>query len=154
MPSYSSWNGIKCSANKFLLTDLLKKGIGVRRIPPFRLQTRSTQILPRPAKGATAMATTRSARQRTVHYKECIEISINAGMDMVMVTKDIRNSSGLLIELVNEGRIPMARVGRCGHAEILRVKYAQGLLKPGAGLTMDPKVQESFGSDRPPRGGA
>ena len=28
MPSYSSWNGLKCSASKELLTDLLKDELG------------------------------------------------------------------------------------------------------------------------------
>ena len=28
MPSYSSWNGLKMSANKYLLTDVLKKELG------------------------------------------------------------------------------------------------------------------------------
>ena len=28
MPSYSSWNGVKCSANKRLLTDILKQEMG------------------------------------------------------------------------------------------------------------------------------
>ncbi len=38
MPSYSSWNGVRCSASKFLLTDLLKNELGFRRIFDFRLQ--------------------------------------------------------------------------------------------------------------------
>ena len=28
MPSYSSWNGVKCTGNKKLLTDILKNELG------------------------------------------------------------------------------------------------------------------------------
>ncbi len=28
MPSYSSWNGVKCSADKHLLTEILKQDLG------------------------------------------------------------------------------------------------------------------------------
>ena len=38
MPSYSSWNGVKCSASKRLLTEILKTGAGLRGLPDFRLQ--------------------------------------------------------------------------------------------------------------------
>jgi beta-glucosidase len=146
MPSYSSWNGVKCSANKFLLTDLLKKELGFEG---FLISDYNAidQILPAPVKGISADGNNAFGQVMTSHYKQCIEISINAGMDMVMVTERYPEFVRLLTELVNEGKIPMGRIDDAV-TRILRVKYAQGLLKDGAGLTIDPKVLQSFGSDK------
>jgi beta-glucosidase len=64
MPSYSSWNGVKCSASKKLLTDLLKNEMGFQGF---------------------LISDYNAIDQITKDYKEAIGISINAGMDMVMV---------------------------------------------------------------------
>src|SRR5207302_2937842 len=64
MPSYSSWNGVKCSGSKYLLTDVLKGELGFKGF---------------------LISDYNAIDQITADYKSAIEISINAGMDMVMV---------------------------------------------------------------------
>lgn len=144
MPSYSSWNGVKCSANKYLLTDVLKNELGFEG---FLISDYNAidQIVPSPAKEAVVESNNASGQVRTRNYKKCIEISINAGMDMVMLTDRYREFITLLIELVHEGKIPMERVDDAV-TRILRVKYAQGLLAKDADLKIDPQLQQAFGS--------
>lgn len=145
MPSYSSWNGVKCSASKFLLTDLLKQELGFEG---FVISDYNAidQIIPAPKKEAAVDSDNAFGQVRTNHYKQCIEISINAGMDMVMLTDRYPEFIRLLMELVQEGRIPMARIDDAV-TRILRVKHAMGLLKKDAGLkNIDPQLQEAFGS--------
>ena len=144
MPSYSSWNGVKCSASKYLLTDLLKKELGFEG---FLVSDYNAidQIIPSGAKDAELPTDGNAFGQvRTGNYKQCIEISINAGMDMVMLTKRYREFITLLIELVKEGRIPMARIDDAV-TRILRVKYAQGLMSGRTGLEIDPRLAQEFG---------
>jgi beta-glucosidase len=98
------------------------------------------------AKNNPAVASNNASGQvKTADYKKCIEISINAGMDMVMVTEKYREFIILLQELVNEGKIPMARVDDAV-TRILRVKFAQGMMKPHASLMADAALQKEFGS--------
>ena len=145
MPSYNSWNGVKCSGSKFLLTDLLKKELGFEG---FLISDYNAidQLVP-PAKKATpGESNNASGQEGTADYKKCIELSINAGMDMVMVTDKYRDFIKLLQELVNEGKIPMARIDDAV-TRILRVKFAQGLMKKDPALMADATLQKEFGSD-------
>lgn len=144
MPSYSSWNGVKCSANKYLLTDVLKQELGFEG---FLISDYNAidQIVPSPAKNASVASDNASGQVRTANYKKCIEISINAGMDMVMLTDRYQEFITLLQELVHEGKIPMSRIDDAV-TRILRVKFAQGLMQKGAALTIDPELQTAFGS--------
>ena len=64
MPSYSSWNGVKCSASKRLLTEILKQELGFEGF---------------------LISDYNAIDQIAADYKKAVEISINAGMDMVMV---------------------------------------------------------------------
>jgi beta-glucosidase len=144
MPSYSSWNGVKCSANHYLLTDVLKKELG---FAGFVISDYNAidQIIPAAAKDAQLPDDHNAFGQvRTSNFKKCIEISINAGMDMVMLTRRYREFITLLIELVNEGKIPLARIDDAV-TRILRVKYAQGLLSGHTGLEIDPRWLQEFG---------
>jgi len=144
MPSYSSWNGVKCSASKFLLTDLLKKELGFEG---FLISDYNAidQIIPAAKQDATLENDNAFGQVKTLHYKKCIEISINAGMDMVMLTQRYPEYIRSLIELVNEGKIPMTRIDDAV-TRILRVKYAQGLLGAKAPVGIDPEAVRSFGS--------
>lgn len=142
MPSFSSWNGVKCSASKFLLTELLKKELG---FTGFLISDYNAidQIVP--ASQAAVESDNASGQVRTLHYKKCIEISVNAGMDMVMLTDRYPEFIKLLMELVNEGKIPLERIDDAV-TRILRVKFAQGL-RPGTdALRIDPALQQAFGS--------
>ncbi|MEO5713344.1 MAG: glycoside hydrolase family 3 N-terminal domain-containing protein, partial [Luteolibacter sp.] len=145
MPSYSSWNGVKCSGNKFLLTDVLKKELGFEG---FVISDYNAidQIVPPTAEQTVLASNNASGQVKTGDYKKCIEISINAGMDMVMVTNAYREFVTLLQELVREEKIPMERIDDAV-TRILRVKFAMGLMKKDAVLTADAGLQKEFGSE-------
>ncbi|MEY3896258.1 MAG: hypothetical protein RLZZ214_1778 [Verrucomicrobiota bacterium] len=144
MPSYSSWNGVKCSGSKQLLTDILKKELGFEG---FVISDYNAidQLVPPARNDSVLVSNNASGQVKTANYKKCIELSINAGMDMVMLTDRYKEFITLLQELVHEGKIPTARVDDAV-TRILRVKFAQGLMKKDAVLTADPALQADFGS--------
>ncbi len=109
MPSYSSWNGVKVSGDRHLLTDVLKGELGF------------TGFL---------ISDYKAVNQVHPDYKAAIAISINAGMDMVMVPDHYQDFIENLTELVHEGRVPMSRIDDAV-TRILRVKFAMGLMEPG-----------------------
>ena len=123
MPSYSSWNGVKCSANKYLLTDLLKGELGFQGI---------------------AISDYNAIDQISPDFKKDVEISINAGMDMVMMTDQYRTFHQDLVALVNEGKVPMSRIDDAV-TRILRVKAAMGLLKKSPNVMGSAKYTATFG---------
>lgn len=144
MPSYSSWNGVKCSGNKYLLTTVLKKELGFEGF--LISDYNAIDQLVAPAENAVHIESNNAAGQVTAgDYKKCIEISINAGMDMVMVTDRYREFISSLQELVGEGKIPLARIDDAV-TRILRVKYACGLLGGKTRTAPDPELQRQFGS--------
>ncbi|MGA2556791.1 MAG: glycoside hydrolase family 3 N-terminal domain-containing protein [Verrucomicrobiota bacterium] len=124
MPSYSSWNGVKCSANKHLLTDILKNELGFEGF---------------------LISDYNAIDQITPDYKKDIEISINAGIDMVMLTGQYADYCGKLKELVGEGKVPMARIDDAV-TRIMRVKFALGLMDPQRPPFADRSLWNSFGS--------
>lgn len=124
MPSYSSWNGVKCSASKQLMTDILKGELGFQGF---------------------IISDYNAIDQITPDYKKAIEISINAGMDMVMVTERYREYVKDLKELVNEGRVPMSRIDDAV-TRILRVKFAMGLMEKNRSQLADRNLHKTFGS--------
>lgn len=125
MPSFSSWNGVKVSGDKFLLTDVLKGELGFEGF---------------------LISDYNAIDQVDPDYKTAIEISINAGMDMAMAPGKYREFIRLLTELVNEGRVPMERIDDAV-TRILRVKYAMGLMDEGRTPPADHSLHTSFGSD-------
>jgi beta-glucosidase len=124
MPSYSSWNGVKCSASKRLLTEILKRELGFEG---FLISDYSAidDIDP--------------------DYKKSVGISINAGMDMVMVPDRYREFIADLKALVAEGVVPMSRIDDAV-TRILRVKFAMGLMDPGRSQLADRGLHKTFGS--------
>lgn len=126
MPSYSSWNGQKMSANRYLLTDVLKEDLGFEG---FLISDYNAldQIVPG-------------------DFKASIEQSINAGMDMVMVPQRYVEFIQLLTELVNEGKVPESRIDDAV-LRILKVKLAMGLMVPDRSQLADRSLHASFGSD-------
>jgi beta-glucosidase len=124
MPSYSSWNGVKCSANKFLLTDVLKNELGF---------------------GGFLISDFNAVDQLADDYKDAVEISINAGMDMVMEPDQYQEFIQDLKELVEEGRVPMSRIDDAV-TRILRVKFAMGLMDKNRSHLADRSLQSEFGS--------
>jgi beta-glucosidase len=124
MPSYSSWNGVKCSASKRLLTEILKDELGFQGF---------------------LISDYKAIDQVARNFKEAIGISINAGMDMGMVPENYREYITGLKELVNEGKVPMSRIDDAV-LRILRVKFAMGLMDPKRSQLADRGLWKSFGS--------
>jgi beta-glucosidase len=118
MPSYNSWNGVKVSGSKHLLTEVLKQEIGFQGF---------------------LISDYNAVDQITKDYKTAIGISVNAGMDMVMVPDHYREFIKNLKELVNDGTVPMSRIDDAV-TRILRVKFATGL------MDQKPALQYSFGT--------
>jgi len=126
MPSYSSWNGVKCSASKHLLTEILKEELGFEGF---------------------LISDYRAIDQVHPDYKTAIGISINAGMDMGMIPSKHREFFKNLKELVQEGVVPMSRIDD-SVTRILRVKCAMGLLDKERSPLTDRSLWDSFGTDK------
>jgi beta-glucosidase len=124
MPSYSSWNGVKCSGSKRLLTEILKDEL---KFDGFLISDYD------------------AIDEMPGDYKTQIETSVNAGMDMFMVSAKYRELYGLLLELVRENRVPMSRIDDAV-TRILRVKFAMGLMDPSRSQLADRKLHAKFGS--------
>ncbi|MBN1973986.1 MAG: glycoside hydrolase family 3 C-terminal domain-containing protein [Sedimentisphaerales bacterium] len=124
MPSYNSWNGLKCSANKYLLTQVLNQEIGFQGF---------------------LISDYNAIAQITQDYKDAIAISINAGMDMAMEPSKYRDFFTTLKELVNEGKVPMSRIDDAV-TRILRVKFAMGLMDKNRSVLADRNLHKKFGS--------
>lgn len=124
MPSYNSWNGVKCSGSKRLLTEILKNEL---RFDGFLISDYN------------------AINELPGDYKAQIEASANAGMDMFMVPNTYRELYHHLLDLVKENRVPMSRIDDAV-TRILRVKSAMGLLDERPMLVADRKLHASFGS--------
>jgi beta-glucosidase len=124
MPSYSSWNGVKCSASKRLLTEILKDELGFEG---FLISDYS----------AISMIDR--------DYKTAIATSINAGMDMGMVPSRYAEFFKNLKQLAEEGTVPMSRIDDAV-TRILRVKCAMGLLDKGRSPLADRSLWNQFGT--------
>jgi beta-glucosidase len=118
MPSYNSWNGVKVSGSKHLLTDILKNEIGFQGF---------------------LISDYNAVDQIAKDYKTAIGVSINAGMDMVMVPDHYREFIKNLKELAQDGTVPMSRIDDAV-IRILRVKLAMGL------MDQKPSPNYSFGT--------
>ncbi len=123
MPSYSSYNGVKCSASRFLLTDLLKNELGFQGI---------------------VLSDFDALDQLGSDYKTNIATSVNAGMDLIMVSDKYQQAYENLLALAREGRIPPSRIDDAV-MRILRVKSAAGLLKPNPDVAPVAAFAGSFG---------
>jgi beta-glucosidase len=124
MPSYSRWNGVKCSGSKFLLTDVLKNELGFEGF---------------------LISDYNAIDQIDPDYKKAVEISVNAGMDMAMAPNTYKQFYKTLLELVKEGRVPQSRIDDAV-TRILRVKAAAGLLDKNRSQLADRNLHKSFGS--------
>jgi beta-glucosidase len=124
MPSYSSWNGVKVSGDRHLLTDLLKGELGFQGF---------------------LISDYRAVDQLHPDYKTAIAMAINAGMDMVMVPDRYREFIAQLTANVTDGRVPMSRIDDAV-TRILRVKLAMGLMEPSYDPRADRALEQAFGS--------
>jgi beta-glucosidase len=124
MPSYSSWNGVRCSASKRLLTEILKEELGFEGF---------------------LISDYNAINQIDPDYKKAVMTSINAGMDMAMAPNTYREFFNTLKELVEEGRVPIERIDDAV-TRILRVKFAMGLMDKDRSQKADRALHQDFGS--------
>jgi beta-glucosidase len=127
MISYSSWNGQKMHGNKHLLTDVLKNEMGFKGF---------------------LVSDWAAIDQLSPDYKNDIETSINAGLDMVMIPfgpgekNNYQEFIADLKDLVATGKVSPARIDDAVR-RILRVKFQMGLFDEGA---LNPAVTAAIGS--------
>jgi len=113
MVSYSSWNGVKMHSNKYLLTDVLKGELGFRGF---------------------LVSDWAAIDQLSPDYKNDVEISINAGLDMVMIPNGPGKMNNYvefiedLKALVAGGKVSPARIDDAVR-RILRIKFQMGLFE-------------------------
>jgi beta-glucosidase len=127
MPSYSSWNGQKCSGHRYLLTQVLKRELGFEG---FLISDYNAID---------------SIEGSNNNYKKSVELAINAGMDMVMLTDKYVEFCKDLKELAGEGKVPMSRIDDAV-TRILRVKFAMGLMDKNRSPLADRSLHKAFGS--------
>ena len=112
MVNSASVNGVPVHANKELITGWLKEGLNWDGMV------------------ITDWADINNLYTRegvAADKKEAIEIAINAGIDMTMEPYDLEFTT-LLMELVDEGRVSMARIDDAVR-RVLRLKYRLGLFE-------------------------
>ncbi len=107
MVSYSSWQGLKMHAHRYLLTDVLKNEFGFRGF----LVTDWLGI-----------------DQINADYHTAVVTSINAGLDMIMVPFDFKRCIETLNTAVAQGEISQERIDDAV-GRILTVKLAMGLFE-------------------------
>jgi beta-glucosidase len=107
MVSFSSFGGMKMSAQKYLITDVLKGELGF--------------------KGFT-VSDWKAIDQISGDYYKDVVTSINAGMDMSMVPTDYPAFIDVMTKAVNGGDIPIERVDDAVR-RILSVKFMMGLFE-------------------------
>ena len=105
MISYSSWNGHKLHAHRYLLTDLLKGELAFQGF---------------------LVSDWLGVSQLDSNFEHAICLAINAGLDMVMVPFEYERFIRAVESGVETGVIPVSRIDDACH-RILRVKAAMGL---------------------------
>lgn len=122
MVSFSSWNGTKMHAQKYLLTDVLK---GELKFNGFLISD------------------WQAIDQISPDYYSSVVTSINAGLDMVMVPNDYKKFITTLTDAVTKGDVPQSRIDDAVR-RILRVKFEMGLFETP---TTDDSQLSKIGSD-------
>ncbi|CAL4919085.1 unnamed protein product [Urochloa decumbens] len=124
MISFSSWNGVKMHANRFLITDFLKN----------KLKFRGFVI-------SDWQGIDRITSPPHTNYPNSIATGIRAGIDMVTVPYNYTEFIDDLTSLVENNIIPISRIDDAV-SRILRVKFTMGLFEsPFA----DPSLADELG---------
>ncbi len=127
MVSYSSWNGKKMHGNKHLLTDVLKGELGFKGF---------------------LVSDWAAIDQMSINYKQDVEASINAGLDMIMIPNGPDKPNNYiefiddLKELVTDGKVSQTRIDDAVR-RILRIKFQMGLFE---NPYTDPALTAQIGS--------
>jgi beta-glucosidase len=107
MISFSSLNGEKMHAHTYLITDVLKGELGFNG------------LVVSDWGGIDFLA---------ARYRDCVRMSILAGIDMIMIPDRYEEFLLTLKALVTEKEIPMERIDDAVH-RILRIKFSMGLFE-------------------------
>jgi beta-glucosidase len=121
MVSFSSWNGTKMHAQKYLLTDVLKGELGFKGF---------------------LISDFLGMDQVSPYYYEAMVTSINAGLDMNMGAYAPDKFINAVKQAVQNGDIPMARIEDAVR-RILYVKFKMGLFE---NPISDPSLLKLIGS--------
>ncbi|CAI8596852.1 unnamed protein product [Vicia faba] len=111
MASYTSWNGRKLHADRFLLTEVLKEKLGFKGFVISDWE-----------------GLDRLCKPHGSDYRYCISSAVNAGIDMVMVALRYKLFIEEMTSLVESGEVPMSRIDDAVE-RILRVKFVAGLFE-------------------------
>ena len=122
MVSYSSWNGTKMHANKYMLTDVLKGELGFKGF---------------------VVSDWGGIGQIDPTYEKAVVTAINAGVDMSMVPHEYVRFIKVMKQAVARGEISMERIDDAVR-RILRAKFMLGLFEMPHG---DPTLAAEVGSD-------
>lgn len=125
MPSYSSWNGERCSGSHRLLTEILKEEMSF---------------------DGFLISDYNAIEDLPGDYAAQIKTSLLAGMDMFMAPQRYKELFSTLKGLAERGDVPMSRIDDAV-VRILRVKLAMGLLEDKYSYRADRRLRETFGSD-------
>ena len=123
MASFNSWNGEKCHGHRYLLTDVLKHRMGFDGI---------------------VVSDWDGIDQLSDDYDEAITQSVNAGIDMIMISVDWKRCLDGLKRAVVEGRVSMERIDDAVR-RILGVKARYGLFDRARPAERPWANHESFG---------
>jgi len=107
MVSFSSINGQKMSENKYWITDVLKKELGFKGL---------------------VVSDWAAIDQLATNYTDCVEQSINAGIDMVMLPSRYIEFKNDMNSLISESKIDTTRVDDAVR-RILTIKFKLGLFE-------------------------
>lgn len=122
MVSYSSWNGLKMHAHRYLLTDVLKGEMGF---------------------DGFLISDWLAVDQLDSDFDQSVKLTINAGVDMIMVPFDYKRFIKSLMNTIEDGDIPISRIDDAVR-RILRVKFELGLFEQPFG---DEELLVHVGSD-------
>lgn len=124
MASFNSWNAEKCHGHRYLLTDVLKG----------RLEF-----------GGIVVSDWDGVDQLDDDYDTAIALAVNAGIDMIMISVDWKRCLDGLMRVVEDGRVPMARIDDAVR-RILEVKLHYGLFTRPRPAARPFSNHDSFGS--------
>lgn len=105
MASFNSWNGDKCHGHRQLLTEVLKGELGF---------------------DGFVISDWDGIDYLSKSYYDAVGMSVNAGIDMFMVSVDWQQFIRHLVTHVEKGTVPLSRIDDAVR-RILRVKFAFGL---------------------------
>ncbi|WP_100642904.1 glycoside hydrolase family 3 protein [Alteromonas facilis] len=124
MVAFSSWNGVKCHGNEFLITQQLKNALGF---------------------GGFVLSDMQGINYVDDDLYKAIGRSVNAGIDMFMVPQNWRVFQEMLTKHIELGSISINRIDDAV-TRIVMAKYARGLFASSRPSDRAKKYAVSFGS--------